>query len=257
MRPYAIALAAILAAGLTAHAQTTPTPPAPDPKKLDEYLQRWEQEMQKIQTLSATLERTQKDAAFQVEKKFTGYAQYMKAGSGQTVLNLAILEMKEEGKKEFCEKYICTGTFLYQFRPSEKAVYAHRLPTPKPGQVGDDNFMSFLFGMKAAQAKEKYGLELSREDQYYIYVEVKPRTQQDKEEFKRAQIVLSKETFLPRQLWFEKPTGDQVVWGIPRIDTKAKLNKEDFDAPKLPDGWKMIEVEKKNEAPNVVRPMQP
>src|SRR5580698_7167807 len=121
MRSFVIALAALLAVGLMAQAQTMPPQPQPQPmptdKKLDEYLLRWEQEMQKIQGLVATLERTEKDKTFQTEKKFAGYAEYMKSGSGPTALNLALLEMKEVGKTELHEKFVCTGTFLYQFSP--------------------------------------------------------------------------------------------------------------------------------------------
>jgi TIGR03009 family protein len=258
MRSFVITLAVLLAAGLTAQAQPPQPPTAPTEKKLDEYLQRWELEMQKIQSLEATLERTQKDKAFQTESKFVGFARYMKDGTGPTARNLAMLEMKEAGKQDIYEKYICTGTFLYQFSPTTKEIRALRLPTPKPGQVGDDNFLTFLFGMKAEQAKKRYDLKVTREDQYYIYLDVVPRTPQDTADFKRAQLVLNKETFLPRQLWFEQPNGNTIVWSIPRLDTKAKINEREFDAPALPPGWKMVTVERPPETPApVVRPAKP
>lgn len=164
-------------------------PPAatvPPDKKLDEYLQRWEQEMQKIQGLEATLERTEKDKTFQTEKKFVGYARYLKDGTGPNARNLAMLEMKEPGKQDIYEKFICTGTFLYQFSPTTKEIRALRLPPPKPGQVGDDNFLTFLFGMKAEQAKLRYDLKVTKEDQYYIFLDVVPRSPQDQADFKRT-----------------------------------------------------------------------
>src|SRR5947209_4303100 len=136
MRLYLIAAAALLAAGLAAQAQPPQPQPQPMPadNNLDKYLLRWEQEMQKIQSLEATLERTEKDKTFQTEKKFTGVARYMKDGTGPTARNLALLEMKEAGKSELFEKFVCTGTFLYQFRPKEKEIRALRLPPPNPGQ---------------------------------------------------------------------------------------------------------------------------
>src|SRR5579871_4629677 len=127
MRTYLMVLAALFAVGLAAPAQQPqpqPPPMAAADKKLDEYLGRWEQEMQKIQSLEATLERTEKDKTFQTERKFVGTARYMKDGSGPTARNLAMLEMKEAGKSEMYEKFICTGTFLYQFRPQEKEIRA-------------------------------------------------------------------------------------------------------------------------------------
>lgn len=259
MRALLIALVALLAAGLTAQAQQPQTtPPMPADKKLDEYLLRWEQEMQKIQSLEATLERTEKDKTFQTEKKFTGVARYMKDGTGPTARNLALLEMKEAGKQELYEKFICTGTFLYQFRPQEKEIRVLRLPTPKPGQVSDDNFLTFLFGMKAEQTKQRYDLKVTREDQYYIYLDVAPRRAQDRSDFVRAQLVLNKDTYLPRQLWFEQPNGSTIVWGIPHVDTRAKINVKEFDAPTLPPDWKMVNVERPPETPPpTVRPAKP
>jgi TIGR03009 family protein len=258
MRSFVIALVALLAATLTAQAQPPQPQPAPADKKLDEYLLRWEQEMQKLQSLEATLERTEKDKTFQTEKKFVGFARYMKDGTGPTARNLAMLEMKEPGKQDIYEKFICTGTFLYQFSPTTKEIRALRLPPPKPGQVGDDNFLTFLFGMKAEQAKLRYDLKVTREDQYYIYLDVVPRTPQDQADFKRAQLVLNKDSFLPRQLWFEQPNGSTIVWAIPRLDTKAKINEKDFDAPSLPTGWKMVTVERPPEMPPpTIRPAKP
>jgi TIGR03009 family protein len=259
MRSFVFALAALLAASLTAQAQPPQTQPQPAPadKKLDECLLRWEQEMQKIQSLEVTLERTEKDKTFQTEKKFVGSARYMKDGTGPTARNLAMLEMKEPGKPDIYEKFIYTGTFLYQFSPATKEIRAIRL-TAKQGQVGDDNFLTFLLGMKAEQAKQRYDLKVTREDQYYIYLDVVPRAAEDQAEFKRAQLVLNKDSFLPRQLWFEKPNGSTIVWGIPQLNTKAKIDLKEFDAPSPPTGWKMVTVERQPEMPPpTIRPSMP
>ena len=66
----------------------------------------------------------------------------------------------------------------------------------------------------------------------------------------------NKDTFLPRQLWFEQANGNQIVWGVPRIDPKAKIDPREFDAPKPPSGWKLVPVEKP-EAPPTIRPSKP
>ena len=41
--------------------------------------------------------------------------------------------------------------------------------------MADDGFLSFLFGMKAAEARQRYDLRVDKVDQWYIYVEVIPR----------------------------------------------------------------------------------
>ena len=260
MRLYGLPLAVALLTALAAAAQQTAPPPpppaaAPAPAKLDEYLRRWEQEMAKIESLAAQLNRIDKDKTFERVDKFTGYAQYMKSGKGPTAVNLAMLEMRLEGKTEVAEKVICTGTFLYQFWPPQKEIRAYELTKPsKPGAAADDNVLSFLLGMKAEEARRRYDLKLAKEDQFYIYVDVAPRTPADKGEFQRARLVLNKDSFLPRQLWFESPNNSEVTWDIPRVQTGVAIKREVFDKPQTPQGWKMVPVPRQDLPPRVARP---
>lgn len=260
MRLVTVVLSALLLAVLPAAAQNPPTPApagpaAPADQRLDQFLLRWEQEMQKIETLAARLDRTEKDTTFNTTQKFVGYAQYMKSGSGKTVLNLASLEMRPEGKPDIHEKFICTGAFLYQFSPAKKEIHAFTLPPPKEGSVAEDNFLSFLFGMKAQEARRRYDMKLVNEDKDYIYVMIVPRFPQDKADFQRARIVLNKDNFLPRQLWFEQPNGSDVTWDIPAIRAGVQVKRSDFDAPTPPAGWKLVQVPRNADVPpKVYRP---
>jgi TIGR03009 family protein len=253
MRLYGLVLAAVVLTAVPMSAQTPPgTPPGAAPgtpgaaaasAKLDGYLLRWEQEMRKVQTLSAALNRIDKDKVADVTRKLTGYALYMKAGSGgPTTLNLALLELKEEGRSDIYEKFICTGTYLYQFVPASKEIRAYEIPKPKPGQVSDDNFLSFLFGMKAEEARRRYNLTMAKEDTWYIYVDVVARDPADKHDFSRARLVLNKDSFLPRQLWFEHPNGNETTWDIPTLKPGVVPDRRVFDAPKAPPGWKIVPV---------------
>jgi TIGR03009 family protein len=152
-----------------------------------------------------------------------------------------MLELKEVGKPDFAEKFICTGTFLYQYFPAAKEIRRYELPKPKPGQVADDNFLSFLFGMKAEEARRRYVLNLAKEDSWYIYVDIVAREKADKADFNRARLVLNKDTFLPRQLWFEHPNGNETTWDIPRLQTGAVVDRRLFEAT-TPAGWKVVPV---------------
>src|ERR1700687_4725496 len=153
--------------GQTPPQQTPPKTAALDPthERLDALLLRWEQEMAKIQSVVAETVRSSIDTTFQVAEVYEGTAKYMKP-------NLAMLEMTQKGKPQQFEKYICTGSFLYEYVPSEKVIRVHEMPPSKPGQVSDDNFLSFLFGMKAEEAKRRYELKLVGEDKWYIYIEI-------------------------------------------------------------------------------------
>jgi TIGR03009 family protein len=260
MRFFGLVLAAALAATVPAAAQQKPAPaaPTPPPAALDDYLLRWEQEMQKVQTLAAQLARIDKDKTYNTATKLVGYAAYKKAGSGPSALNLAMLEMRPEGKQEVREKFVCTGTFLYQFLPAQKEIKVYELPKPKPGQVAEDTFLSFMFGMKAEEARRRYDLKLFKETEYYIYVDVLPRFPADRADFQRARLVLNRSNFLPRQLWFEHPNGDEVIWDIPRIQSGAELDRRLFDPPQTPPGWRVVNVPRTNEPPPpTIRPRSP
>src|SRR5262249_18312291 len=115
---------------------------------------------------------------------------------------------------------------------SQQKVNVQPLPDNKAGE-GGDNFLTFLFGMKAADAKVRYDLKLSKEDQYYFYVDVLPKNDADKADFQRAQLVLNKTNYVPRRLWLEQPNKDTVMWDLPKVEVHVPLKKEDF-TPTLP-----------------------
>lgn len=272
MRSYRLSLAALLFA-TSVHAQLPPQPPqnttppmavppaaaapaAPNPARLDQMLQRWEQEMKNVQSLSADLHRTTRDKTFGRDEVFTGTAKYMKP-------NYAVLEMKKKDSDLF-EKYLCSGQFLYEYVPAVKKIRVHELPQPKAGQVSEDNFLSFLFGMKAEEAKKRYDLRLVKEDQYYVYIEILPKFPADKVDFQKARLILSVSNYLPRQVWFEQPNGNEITWDVPKINAGVSLPKTDFQPPtQLPAGWTMEKMPRSEAvpktpepAPRVVRPQQ-
>ena len=99
------------------------------------------------------------------------------------------------------------------------------------------------FGMKAEEAQRRYALTLAKEDTYYVYVDITPRFAADRAEFQRARLVLNKDNYLPRQLWFEHVNGNEVTWDIPRIQANgAGIDRRTFDAPRAPAGWRLVMV---------------
>jgi TIGR03009 family protein len=258
MRCYGLALAALMLASLPSRAQQAQqpavTPSAADNKVLDEHLSKWEAAMKKVETLGAQLTRIDKDPVFERVQKLTGVAYYMKAGSGPTAQNLALLQMNVDGQKEFKEKYICTGAYIYQFLPDQKEIRYYKLPKPGPGQVGEENnLLTLLFGMKAEDAKRRYELKLD-EDANYIYVYISPRSPADKADFQRARLVLNKSNYLPRQLWFEHANRSEVLWDIPNLQIGMALERRTFDAPQAPPGWKLVPGEDRGQ---IARPASP
>jgi TIGR03009 family protein len=256
MRHFRLALIGVFAIGSFLHAQQpaqTPAAPAPD-SRLDPLLMQWEAKMKTIDTLSAEIVREQIDNVFRSRVIFEGKAKYMKP-------NLASLDLHRRDKANVIEKYICTGTYLYEYNQASNEIRFHELPPPKPGQVSDDNFLSFLFGMKAEEAKRRYDLRLIHEDANYYYLEVFPRFPADKADFQKARLALTKKTMLPRLLTFDEPNGNRVSWDIPVLESGVRLDRKEFTSPALPAGWKYVRMpsertENQQPAPRVVRPKQ-
>jgi TIGR03009 family protein len=268
MRRVALILTAALVAFGPAAAQTPPAPPsppatAPTPadQLLDRHLQRWEQEMARVQTLIAEVRLTEMDPVFKSVTKTVGYARYMKTGTSPNTVNLASLELHTPDNRgnvdpkmpleTLSQKIVLTGAFMYVYVPGKKEIQAHAIKKPLGGQVADDNIFTMMFGMRAGEARRRYEMKLANEDEYYLYIMVTPRNAQDRAEFTRARIVLNKQTYLPAQLWFENGTEGkrETTWEIPAIKSGVRLDRQDFDAPKPPKEWRMVQVQADDKAP--------
>jgi len=116
-------------------AQNPPTAPVTAPsqsdKILDGYLQRWEEEMAKIQTLAAEIRFSEYDPTFKSTRKTVGYARYMKVGNLPNVVNLASLELYNTDSKgnlgkmtpeTLSEKILLTSAFMYVYIPDKKEI---------------------------------------------------------------------------------------------------------------------------------------
>jgi len=257
MRNIWFALLVALGGPALCQAQTPPmtvappiTAPTLDPQKvpLDKYLLRWHEEMGKVQTLALRCTRDDISKIHNTKDTFEGTIHFMKP-------NYIILQLTKKGKPEQFEKIICTGNNLFQFVPGAKEIRQYQALGAKPGE--DDNALSFLFGMKPEDIKKRYDLTLAKEDNNYIYIDVAPKMKEDKAEFSKARIVLNKDNFLPRQIWFQQPNTEEVLWDIPTIQSGVKLEKKDFAVPQVPQGWKMVQgLAPQNDPPRVVRPQE-
>ncbi len=238
MRHCCLALVGLLIGqGMLIAQQPGQTTLDPFRSKIDFVLVNWEKTMGSINSLVTQVQRTDVDKVFGRKDIFEGQAKYLKTKQG----SLASLHLVKKGQPQKFEKFLITGTFLYQWVPQTKVIRVHDMPKPKTGNVSDENLVSFLFGMKAAQAKQRYHLTWINpppNDKWYYYVEIRPKTKADKADFARARLVLLRSTFLPRQLWFEDLNGSEITWDFQRVQTNVNLRVTDFAHPQLPNGWR-------------------
>jgi TIGR03009 family protein len=255
MKPLALTLATGLLVGSTAFAQgdpkaqpANPQPPAMSEKNkqyLDVYLQKWEERMAKIEGLETKCVLTETDATGKKTVR-TGDASLLKPNRSKLLLKLA--DDPTNAKKWM--HFVADGSFLRQYDYVQKVILTD--PLPKEG-IGDNTMMSFLFMTKAADLKKRYDLSVDVDDparytDYYLFIDVRPKTKEDAIEFKKAQVVLWKNNkdpkfadfwMLPARLWFQKPNGEQIMWEFKELTTKKRLLPRDFEAPSPPDKeWK-------------------
>jgi TIGR03009 family protein len=240
-------LAAFLMASALVLAQQGAAPVPNSSAELDAVLAGWEKTLTSIRSLHAECQRTTMDKVFQTKEVFKGSAKYVKApGPGQgSRASLELYKLTPQGPSAtIFEKYICTDTFLYEYSPANKVIRVHDLPQPKTGQISDDNFLSFLFGMKALEAKQRYQITLTPPYEYYHYLQIQPKLAQDKADFTLAQLVLRRDNFLPARVWFHQPNGNETTWDFQaRRDVDIPIAA--FEQPKLPQGWQFERAQAK------------
>jgi TIGR03009 family protein len=215
-----------------------PAPPAqPGPTKeqmLDAVLKNWEAAMTKLDGFSATCVRTTTDKTFGTTDVYEGYAKFLKSSQG--LPSRALLYMEKKKQPDKYEKLLYTGTYLYEFVPATKVLRVYDVPQKNGQAVVDDSVLSLLFGqMKAADAKARYQMtwvpDPKDNNKYYHYIQILPVTPADKADFTEARLVLMSKDFMPKQVWYHQPNGNEIQWDFPTIDVNTKIPPQTFAPP--------------------------
>jgi TIGR03009 family protein len=244
MRSIGFSLSALLLLPVAGAAQQ-PTPTAE--QMLDYVLGNWEQAMTKLSSFAVVCRRTTADKTFGGVEIYEGLAKYLKGSQGQP--SRALLKMDNKKDPGKYEKFLYTGTFLYEFVPATKVLRIHDVPKAQPGQLGvDDNIVALLFGMKAADAKRRYQMtwvaDSKDNNKFYHYLRILPRLPQDKADFTEARLVLTSKDFLPRQVWYHQPNGNQITWDFEELQKNAAIPPQTFLPPQqLEAGWRVERIQ--------------
>ncbi|MFL5244740.1 MAG: TIGR03009 domain-containing protein [Gemmataceae bacterium] len=233
--------------------------PLPDQSKLDGYLGNWENVTKGLRTLDITVNRKRKSAGLGDLDVYTGSIKFMKFEDKNNPVVLAAMDLqKKGGRATDFEKIVFTGAYLYVFQPREKLILYYDAGPAKAGKANDDTFMPFLSGMKAADAKKRYDIKLTKVDADYIYLEIYPRLARDKTDFIRAQIVINRSNFLPARVWYVEANHDTTTFEVVKIEKDKRINRQEFEKPELPGkDWKYKKGEMGEDAPpRIARPQK-
>jgi TIGR03009 family protein len=234
-RRFTIALlaAAVLLTATRTFAQNPP--PQTAEARLDQVLNFWEQVTRQTTAFDAVCNRTRTSARFGTTEVYEGTLRLLK---GDPDLLYASIEMHRKDDGAVFEKLILNERGLWAYDSVAKIINLYGIP--KRAGFFDNSPVALVYGMKAADVKKRFEIQLKGEDQHYFYLEISPRTDTDKSNFAKVRLTLTRATYLPRQLWWQQPNQDEVVYDLPRVDSRANhLRPGDFASPEPPPGWKI------------------
>lgn len=143
------------------------------------------------------------------------------------------------------ERIVCTGNEVLQYSWDDHKIFVFPLDKQSKMKALQQGPLPFLFNMKAAEAKKRYTMTLRKQDDRDYLIAIAPNEQIDKDSFSTAFLWLSKETYLPNQLWLytvgEKERQEfRFTGNYNTIKANTAMDKNFFVAKKI-DGWKVIE----------------
>ena len=193
----------------------------PISEELQKILDEWEKKSALIKSLHGTHTRVVYNLVFEVEKLSEGKFYVETPDKGRIDL-VGLPPKKGEvskrlGKKgepfrlvaDRAEKWICDGLEVKMVNDDEKNYEVEDLPKHLRGTNIINGPLPFLFGMKAAEIKRRYHIELIPTKNTEVHtLRVVPRRLNDRDNYKEAFVRLDKARFLPTAVKLVDPTGN-------------------------------------------------
>jgi TIGR03009 family protein len=148
------------------------------------------------------------------------------------------------------DRVVCTGKEVLQYTWDDRTVHIYPLGREARQKALQQGPLPFLFNFKAAEAKQRYDMKLIQSDEQNYTVTIEPKLEEDRAEFDKAFLYLSKANLLPTKLFLMKPNGEsqKFEFGPPLVNAAIKPGY--FAKLKL-DGWKEIYPEVEAATPSL------
>jgi TIGR03009 family protein len=236
-------LAAGFAFGLCA---AEPAAQAPD-KRITQLVQRWAIDAVQTASLWVKIQQTRTNPVFRnaPPEIREGEAKFMKLADGSFG---ARIELANPQDPNDFERFIYTGTHLYQLRSREKVVNVVPLGPQQASSAPEDSPLGFLYGMSAESAWKRYKIAVTKEYDGYLHVQITPNFARDQQEFTRAELAIVNRDQpkipkdMPKYISFVEPNNVQVTWYIDELRRNAgnRVQAKDFAPPAVPPGWQKV-----------------
>jgi TIGR03009 family protein len=210
----------------------------PEADDLDAVLGKWEKAMNGLQSYAASVQRTTLDKALDAKDVHRGMALLSKLDKKAGIQ--ARLECTNVINPKSFEKYIYSGSDLYEYVPANSTIRHHKIAKNAKGVIEQDTLISLVLGMTVKHVKDRFDLKPMPNmpvDGYY-YVIVQPKNAKDKQEFRIARLVFDRKNHLLAQVWFRQANDKEITWDFSNMQTNVQIGASHFE-PKLPDAsWK-------------------
>ena len=189
-----------------------------------------------VENFSTKCTRTTVNDLTKKSTTFVGEAAYIKPSLARIDLTVQEEAGKKDVDKVNFERMFCTGQYIYEYSPRDKKIIIHEIPKNDPS--ADNMILAFLRGMKAADAKKRFNMTLTKETEWYAYVYITPKSEADKQEFTAAQLTIfiknpnpengANLNMIPCRLWYKMPNRNEVTYMFSDMVPNGKLDKDAF-----------------------------
>lgn len=201
-----------------------PTPMAPAvalSPELEQILLKWEQASSQTSKFKGDLKRYEYDDTFLEVKAGTGHYWYELPDKGRLDIE-AVKEIKPGETKQANGltykvvpathmTWVSNGETIYvvEHGPPTKQYSEVKIPPELRGSNVGKGPLPFLFGMKAADIKTRYRLELGRlhDVRSQIHIVAYPLLEGEQVEYCKAEVMITPTTFLPYAVQLTAPTN--------------------------------------------------
>jgi TIGR03009 family protein len=273
MRRYGIAFTLLLTCSIAFAKDPQPPVPPQDLNALDpvllNHLLAWETAMQRVERFAVNATLVKHNLITKREEKFSVSVWMMKPNFARlNFVNLTNTADKETSNN--FDAFIRNDTSFYHYDGSMKTVTSIRWITngAHTTLMSDTGYRSvfdwferaiaqfwmnrlpdFVNGMTAQKLVNRFEVKLLKQDQNYLYLELKPRNENDKADFESMTLVLCNPNllnlaYIPRMVQLKKANGQEIeLWDFP--DPKVNplgMKVSDFAYQAPPKDWRFQEI---------------
>jgi TIGR03009 family protein len=210
--------------------------PATDPA-VDKLLAAWERKSSQLKTLDVTFNRIDEMKGW-ADENYQGKA--FLQSPNLACLHFQKVKKGENGKAATLvdhERIVATGQEVRQYDYQTKEIFVFSLDRNQRKRALQEGPLPFLFNMKAAEAKQRYFMRITKENQADYMIDIIPLLETDREVFSRAFLQLNKTTFLPDRLLLVATNGkDLQKYTFSAIQPNQEINPIFFQPLKI-NGW--------------------